>query len=150
MNYLEKTKTMTGLEIIQAIQDGDLAPPAIGVLMGFKLLEVKDGEVTFGCTPNAHHYNPLGVVHGGLAATLLDSAVGCCIQTKLPAGTSYTTLELKVNYIRAMTTETGPVRATGKVIHVGRRSATAEGKILDQNGKLIAHATTTCIIFSPD
>jgi uncharacterized protein (TIGR00369 family) len=92
-------------------------------------------------------YNPIGVVHGGVAATLLDSAMGCAVHSTLPAGARYTTLEIKVNYIRPMSAETGEVRCEANIIHVGARTATAEGKIVDQQGKLYAHATTTCIIF---
>ena len=93
------------------------------------------------------HYNPLGSVHGGIAATLLDSVMGCCIHTTLKAGTGYTTVEIKVNYIRAMTDKTGQVRAEGKVINVGARIATSEGRLVDAAGKLLAHGTTTCLVF---
>jgi uncharacterized protein (TIGR00369 family) len=93
------------------------------------------------------HYNPLGTVHGGVAATLLDSVMGCCIHTTLKAGVGFTTLEIKVNYVRAMTDKTGPVRVEGKVISAGSRIATSEGKLYDGAGKLLAHGTTTCLIF---
>lgn len=139
-----------GLERLEAIVSGELALPPMWELMGIRLKEIKKGEVSFVCTPKNEHYNPWGNTHGGFAATLLDSAVGCSIQSMLPKGVSYTTLELKVNYIRPMTTDTGEVRVVGKAIHVGRRSAVAEGQILGQNDKLIAHATTTCMVFRPD
>ena len=101
----------------------------------------------FAYTPVFDHYNPLGSVHGGIAATLLDSVMGCCIHTTLKAGTGYTTVEIKVNYIRAMTDKTGQVRAEGKVINVGARIATSEGRLVDAAGKLLAHGTTTCLVF---
>ena len=103
--------------------------------------------VVFGYEPVFAHYNPLGSVGGGIAATLLDSVMGCCIHTTLKAGTGYTTVEIKVNYVRAMTDKTGPVKAEGKVINVGSRIATSEGKLYDAAGKLLAHGTTTCLIF---
>ena len=97
--------------------------------------------------PGPEHYNPIGTVHGGYTCTLLDSAMSCAVQSMCAAGMAYTTLELKVNLVRPITTETGPVRAEGSVIHVGRRTGTAEGKLLDASGKLLAHGTTTCLIF---
>jgi uncharacterized protein (TIGR00369 family) len=100
----------------------------------------------FECNPGEQHYNPIGVVHGGLAMTLLDSAMGCCVHTRLPPGTGYTTLEVKVNLVRPITIKTGLIRATGKVIHFGGRTATAEARLEDAAGKLFAHGTTTCII----
>ena len=111
------------------------------------LLEVERGRVVFGYEPVFQHYNPLGSVHGGIAATLLDSVMGCCIHTTLKAGTGYTTVEIKVNYVRAMTDKTGLVRAEGKVINIGSRIATSEGRLVDASGKLFAHGTTTCLIF---
>ena len=102
---------------------------------------------SFSSNPAEYHYNPIGVVHGGLAATLLDSAMGCAVHSTLPAGAGYTTLEIKVNYIRPMSAETGEVRCEANIIHAGGRTATAEGKVLDQEGKLYAHGTTTCMIF---
>ena len=99
-------------------------------------------------TPEFKHYNPIGMVHGGVAATLLDSCMSCAVQTHAPAGTGYTTLEIKINFVRALTDKTGPIRAEGRSLHVGRRSGTAEGKILDANGTLYAHGTTTCMMFA--
>ena len=141
---------VSGIEKLKGIAAGELAKPPMWELIGLSLVAVKDGEATFVCTPKQAHLNPWGVAHGGLAATLLDSAVGCSIQTLLPAGVSYTTLELKINYIRPMTPEMGEVRAIGTAVHVGRRSAVAEGQIIDKNGKLIARASTTCMVFRPD
>ena len=128
---------------------GELPRPPISSLMDFGLGEVEFGRAVFEVVPAEFHYNPIGVVHGGLAATLLDSAMGCAVHTTLPAGVGYTTLEIKVNYLRPLTTETGHVRAEGRVIHSGGRTATADGKVVDMNGKLYAHGTTTCMIFRP-
>lgn len=111
-------------------------------------MEVSEGHAVFAVDPDEYHYNPIGVVHGGLAATLLDSAMGCAVHSKLPPGAGYTTLEIKVNFIRAMTGETGRVRCEAKIVHSGARTATAEGRIVDEAGKLYAHGTTTCLILS--
>jgi len=138
---------LSGMEYLKKIVDGELPPPPIANLMAFRLGELSEGHAVFLVEPAEYHYNPIGVVHGGLAATLLDSAMGCAIHSTLPAGAGYTTLEIKVNFIRAMTAETGEVRGEANVIHVGGRTATAEGKVVDQAGKLYAHGTTTCIIF---
>ena len=142
-------KTISGIAYLRALQSGELPPPPIAVLMGMWIAEVSEGRVVFAAEPTEYHYNPLGTVHGGVMATLLDSALGCAVQSMLPAGTSYTTLELKVNYLRPITTKTGTVYAEGKIIHVGGRIATAEGRLTDADGKLYAHGTTTCIILRP-
>ena len=115
--------------------------------MNFRISELSEGRAVFVVEPAEYHYNPIGVVHGGVAATLLDSAMGCAVHSTLPAGATYTTLEIKVNYIRPMTADTGQVRCEANTIHLGGRTATAEGKIVDEKGKLYAHGTTTCIIF---
>jgi uncharacterized protein (TIGR00369 family) len=117
--------------------------------MNFRAAEVSEGRAVFLVEPAEYHYNPIGVVHGGLAATLLDSAMGCAVHSTLPAGATYTTLEIKVNYIRPMSAETGLVRCEANIIHVGGRTAIAEGKIVDAKGKLYAHGTTTCLILRP-
>lgn len=143
----EDLRSNTGLQFLQKMVDGELPRAPIGNLMGFVLIEVENGRVLFQGTPGAEHYNPSGSVHGGYGATLLDSAVGCAVHSTLPAGMGYTTLELKVNYVRAMNDRTGPIRAEGKVIQAGRQIAIAEGRITDANGKLYATATTTCLIF---
>jgi uncharacterized protein (TIGR00369 family) len=140
---------LSGLEYLQKIVAGELPPPPIGALMNFRIGELSEGRAVFVVEPAEYHYNPIGVVHGGLAATLLDSAMGCAVHSTLPAGANYTTLEIKVNYIRPMSAETGVVRCEANIIHVGGRTATAEGKIVDTKGKLYAHGTTTCIIFRP-
>ena len=139
---------MSGIEFLRAIRDGRLPSPPIAELLGFKLVEVEPGHAVFEVTPGEQHYNPIGVVHGGLAMTLLDSAMGCCVQTHMPAGGGYTTLEAKTNLTRSITSNTGKLRAIGKVVHVGRRMATAEGRLVDADGKLYAHATTTCMVLS--
>ena len=114
-------------------------------LIGMRFDEIEHGRVVMSLDTRPDFTNPLGTVHGGIAATLLDSVMGCAVHTTLPAGVSYTSLEIKVNYIRAARTDGQTLTATGSVVHVGRRTATAEGKVLDGNGKLIAHATTTCL-----
>ncbi len=141
-------RSMAGIDFLRAIRDGRLPSPPIARLMGFSLTEVEPGHAVFEVTPGEQHYNPIGVVHGGLAMTLLDSAMGVCIHTRLPAGTGYTTLEAKTNLVRAITDKTGRLRAIGKVVHFGNRIATAEGRLEDAAGKLYAHATTTCIVLN--
>jgi uncharacterized protein (TIGR00369 family) len=138
---------LSGLEYLRKIVQGELPRPPISALLDFGIIEVREGIAVFAVKPAEYHYNPIGVVHGGLAATLLDSAMGCAVHSTLPAGAGYTTLEIKVNYIRPMTVETGVLRCEAKVIHVGGRTATAEGRIVDEDGKLYAHGSTTCIIF---
>jgi uncharacterized protein (TIGR00369 family) len=143
----EKLRTMSGMEMFAAIARGDLPRPMIGGIMNMLPIAFEPGRFVFQGTPAIEHYNPLGVVHGGFAATMLDSCVGCAVHTMLPAGSGYTTLELKVNYIRAMTDKTGPVRAEGRTLSVGRQAAVAEGRLTDSSGKLLAFATTTCLVF---
>ena len=140
-------KSYDGLGFLQAIIDGTLPQPPIGETLGFHLVEAEPGRAVFAGTPEFRHYNPIGTVHGGFAATLLDSALACAIATTMKKGDVWTTLELKLNYVRAMTTETGVVRAEGRVIHRGRSVATSVGDIKDAAGRLYAHATTTCMIF---
>jgi uncharacterized protein (TIGR00369 family) len=132
---------------MQALIRGDVPPPPIAELMDFRPVEVSEGRAVFAVQPAEFHYNPIGVVHGGLVATLLDSAMGCAVQTTLPAGIAYTTLELHTNFVRAITRDSGPLRAEGVVVHRGRKVATAEGKVLEEaSGKLVGHGTTTCMI----
>lgn len=139
-------RSMSGLEFLRAIRDGRVSAAPISALLGFRLAEVERGRAVFEVVPGEQHFNPIGVVHGGLAMTLLDSAMACSVQTELPAGSGYTTLEAKINLVRPVTLETGKLRAIGKVIHVGSRVGTAEGRLEDAAGKLYAHGTTTCII----
>jgi uncharacterized protein (TIGR00369 family) len=136
-----------GLSFISALAAGELPAPPITETLGFTLVEVGTGRVVFVGTPEFRHYNPIGVVHAGFAATLLDSAVGCAVHTTLARGEAYTTLELKLNLVRPLTDKTGPVRAEGRIVHRGRTVATAEGYLKDGADKLYAHATTTCMIF---
>ena len=143
----EAGRDLSGLEYLRKIVAGELPRPPISALMNFGLVELSEGYAVFDVEPAEYHYNPIGVVHGGLAATLLDSAMGCAVHSTLPAGVGYTTLEVKVNFVRAMTAETGRVRCEAKLIHLGGRTATAEGRIVDEGGKLYAHGTTTCLIF---
>ena len=141
-------KGLSGLEYLHAIAADEIPPPPIAVLLGFELEEVEEGRAVFAVTPQEFHYNPIGVVHGGLAATLLDSAMGCAVHSTLPAGVSYTTLEFKVNFARAITGDTGRVVCEGNLIHRGRTVATAEGRVIaEDTGKLLAHGTTTCLLF---
>jgi uncharacterized protein (TIGR00369 family) len=144
---IEQARTLDGLDLFRGLLEGRYPAPPISRALGFRLLEVEAGRVLFGYTPVFDHYNPLGTVHGGIAATLLDSVMGFFLPTMLKAGSGYTTVEIKVNYVRAMTDRTGPVRAEGKVINVGSRIATSEGRLTDASGKLLAHGTTTCLIF---
>jgi uncharacterized protein (TIGR00369 family) len=144
---VEKAATMTGLELLNEMIAGRLPGPPIMQTLDFTLIEVEHGRALFEGNPALNHYNPLGTVHGGYAATLLDSCMGCAVHTTLPKGVSYTTLEFKVSLIRAITADTGPVRAEGRILNVGRRAATAEGRLTDGKGRLLAHATTTCLIF---
>ncbi|MFM7000517.1 MAG: PaaI family thioesterase [Limnohabitans sp.] len=143
----EKVFGMSGMEVFQAIFAGDLPAPPIGDTMDFIPIHMEPGIAIFQGRPQLRHYNPLGTVHGGWFCTLLDSALGCAVHTTLPAGKGYTTLEIKVNMLRALTDAVPLVRAEGKVIHVGRQVATAEGRIVGPDGKIYAHATTTCMIF---
>jgi len=138
---------LTGLEVFAAIFAGQLPPPPIGETLDFLPIHIEYGVAVFQGKPNQRHYNPLGTVHGGWFATLLDSAVGCAVHSTLPAGRGYTTLELKLNIVRALTDAVPLVRAEGKILHGGRQVATAEGRIVGPDGKLYAHATTTCLIF---
>ena len=144
----DAARSMSGIEFLQSIRDARLPAPPIAELLGMRLAEVERGHAVFEVTPAEHHYNPIGVVHGGLAMTLLDSAMACSVQTQIPAGSGYTTLEVKVNLVRPITMQTGKLRAIGKVLHGGNRIATAEGRLEDASGKLYAHGTTTCIILN--
>jgi uncharacterized protein (TIGR00369 family) len=141
---------VTGLEILEGIRSGTLPPPGVAVTLGMGIDHIERGRVVFTLEPGAEHGNPLGTMHGGVIATLLDSAMGCAVHSTLQEGDGYTTLELKVNYVRPVLATTGRIRAEGSTIHVGRRVATAEGRVLDEGGRLYAHATTTCLIFGEE
>lgn len=140
-------RQLSGLDFLRGIIDGRFPGPPISELLGFRIVRADPGEVAFATTPAFHHYNPIGTVHGGFIATLLDSCMACAVQTTLPAGQGYTSLELKVNFVRALTEASGPMLAEGRVVHAGRRQGTAEGYLRDADGKLYAHGTTTCMIF---
>jgi len=137
---------MNGLEQLRLVQNGKFSVPTIGDLLGFAIVELTEGQVSFEMTPDARMLNPLGTIHGGITATLLDSAMACAVHSTLEPGQSYTTAQLNVHYLRSMQPGVGPVRATGTVIHRGRKQSTAEGKLIGPDGKLIAHGTTTCLI----
>ncbi len=137
----------TGLQMFEAMLAGELPRPPITTTLRFWLVEASLGHAEFQGTPAFEHYNPLGSVHGGWMATLLDSCVGCAVHTLLPPGKAYTTLELKVNFVKALTDRVPLVRAVGDVIHPGNRVATADGQLVGPDGTLYAHATTTCLIF---
>ena len=138
---------LNGLQQMLAMLEGRVPYPHIADTLDFALVEVGEGRAVFQGLPQLKHYNPLGSVHGGWYATLLDSALGCAVHTTLPVGRGYTTAELGVNIVRAASRQTGPLRAIGTVLHAGRQLATAEARIVGADGKLYAHATTTCLVF---
>ena len=136
-----------GLGFLRAIVAGELPMPPIANTLGFTLVEVENGRAVFAGIPEMRHYNPIGVVHGGFTCTLLDSALGCAVHSTLAKGEAYTTLEIKVNLVRAITLETGKVTADARIVYRGRTLGTAEAYLKDAAGKLYAHATTTCMVF---
>ena len=140
-------RELSGLDALRAVRDGKLPPAPIAVLMNFRLAEVEPGRIVFEATAGEEHYNPIGVVHGGFAMTLFDSAMGCAIHTMLPQGVGYTTTDVQVRLIRGITKDTGPVRCEGIALHVGRTTAVGEAKLYDRAGKLLGTATTGCAIF---
>ena len=143
----EQVAGLSGLQVMQKMLAGELPYPHIADTLDFAIVEVAVGRAVFQGAPQLKHYNPLGTVHGGWYATLLDSALGCAVHTTVPAGYAYTTAELGVNIVRAASSKTGPLRAIGQVIHSGRQLATAEARIVGPDGRLYAHATTTCLVF---
>ena len=142
----EATRSLDGLQVLRKIVDGDLPAPAIGATMGFRLADVEEGRAVFEGEWQEYLVNPAGTLHGGWYGTILDSAMGCAVHSTLPAGAGYTTLEYKIHITRGAGPDSGILRAEGTVIHRGRRTATAEAKLIDEAGKVYAHATTTCII----
>jgi len=146
MTVLDTRRTMSGIDYFRKLMSGELPPPAMLDLLGIKLVEVEPGRVVFTATADERFYNGTGVAHGGFAASLLDTALGCAINSAMPVGRRFTTLELKVNLTRPLTKEAGPLRCEASIVHVGGRTATSEGRIVDANGKLYAHGTTTCIV----
>jgi uncharacterized protein (TIGR00369 family) len=143
----ERQKEMSGLEFVQGLVDGTLPLNTIAETLGYDVTEVASGRVVVTVRPNGTHLNPAGTVHGGLAATLLDSCMGLAVHSTLEKGMGQTTLEFKISLMRPITPETGPINAAGVVLSRGRRIGTAEGRITDQQGRLLAHGTTTCLIF---
>jgi uncharacterized protein (TIGR00369 family) len=138
---------MSGLEYTRAVQNGKIPPPPIGVVMNYSIAQLEEGRAIFEGEPGEEHYNPIGVVHGGYASTILDSALGCAIHTTLPAGVGYTSQTLEVKYLRPITRDTGVVRCEAEVIHRGRKMATSEAKLIaKESGKLLATGTSTCLI----
>lgn len=142
----QQARGLNGIDFLRKIIAKDLPQPPIACTLDYALLEVEEGRAVFGIQPAEIHYNPIGMVHGGIPCTLLDSAMGCAVHSTLPAGVGYTTLELKVNIVKAIGKDTGYLRAEGRLIHAGRSTAVAEGRLVDEAGKLYAHATTTCMI----
>jgi uncharacterized protein (TIGR00369 family) len=138
----------SGLDLLRAIAHGELAGAPIAATLGMTVLEVDEGRVVFGLTPDEYHYNPIGSVHGGVHATLLDSAMGCAVHSRLGPGQGYTTLDISVRYLRPVTVGSGDLRCEGRVMSMGSRVATAEGSITDSRGKLVATGTTTCLVMS--
>lgn len=146
---LAEIRTLPGFEAMRAIIAGDIPPPSISLTLGFRLVEAELGFVVFEGEPSAAVLNPMGVVHGGWALTLIDSACGAAGHTTLPAGVGYGTLETKANFVRPILSDTGTLRAEGRVLSQGRTILTAEAKIADKQGKLYAHGTSTCMIIKP-
>jgi uncharacterized protein (TIGR00369 family) len=143
----DRRKAMSGLEFIQGLVDGSLPLNTIAQTLGYEVTEAVNGRVVVTAVPSDAHLNPTGTVHGGLAATLLDSAMGLAIHSTLEQGHSQTTLEFKISLLRPITPETGPIKAEGVVLSRGRRIGTAEGRLTDREGRLLVHGTTTCLIF---
>lgn len=139
--------TMSGLDYLRAMKAGTIPAPPIASHINLEVVEVEPGRVVMAATPDESHYNPIGSVHGGFVATLLDSVCGCAVQTTLPAGTAYTSLDLSVSFLRGLTAETGRVVATGRVTKPGSRAAFVEADIRDADGRLLATATSTCLVF---
>jgi uncharacterized protein (TIGR00369 family) len=143
----KRATTMAGIDYLQAMIDGEIPPPPIIALMNMTLGSVSPGQATFTCEPNESHYNPIGAVHGGFVCTVLDSAAGCAVQTTLAAGMGYTSLEIKVNYLRTVSATSGPLTAVGTVIKPGSRIAFAEAVVTDGEGRVVATASSTLLVF---
>ena len=139
--------SMSGLEYWRGVIDGHFPPPPIGEIIQMRVVDVENGRVEFICTPDASMYNPLGIVHGGVVCTLLDTVAACAMHTTLPEGVGYTSVEIKVNYLKAVTVDSGPLTATGTVVKAGSRVGFAEGRLTDASGRLVATATSTLLVF---
>jgi len=146
---LERSRELSGLELVRAMMTGELPPPPIAEVLGIRLVEVEEGRAVFEGEPGEQHYNIIGTVHAGYTTTLLDSAMGCALTTTLDAGVGWTTLELKANFTRPITVATGTVRCTGTIVHPGRRVATTVARLEDARGRLLAHATSTLLVLPP-
>ncbi|MEU6134607.1 PaaI family thioesterase [Nocardioides sp. NPDC047086] len=146
--FATAARELDGIDFFEHLGDGELAPPPINSTLGMTLVEVGDGRAVFELTPEEWHYNPIGTVHGGILATLADSALGCAVHTKLKAGTGYTSLDLTIKFTRAATLESGTLTCEGRVVTIGRRTATAEAEITDKTGRVIGHAVATCLIMA--
>lgn len=145
--YAWRASSGPGLEILRKVVAKELPPAPMASVLGYELIEAAEGRAVFAVTPAEFHYNPAGHVHGGFAATVLDSAMGCAVYSTVEVGWTYTTIEIKVNYLKPITVATGPLRGIGTLLHRGRRTAMAEGRLEDASGRLLAHATTTCLIW---
>ena len=143
----ERQNAMTGLEFVQGLASGTLPLNTIAQTLGYDIVEAEDGRVVITAEPRDSHLNPAGTVHGGLAATVLDSCMGLAVRSTLPKGINSTTLEFKISFVRPITPQTGEIRAEGWVINCGRRVGIAEGRITDRQGRVLVHGTTTCLIF---
>jgi len=141
---------LSGFEMLDAVRRGELPPAPVATLIGMSLDEVDEGRTVFSIMPSAQHENPMGTMHGGMLATILDSAMGCAVLSMLAPGSTFTTLELKTNYVRAATANTGRLRAEGLVLHLGSRIATTEARVTDERDRLYAHATSTCLLIEPE
>ncbi|WP_316803575.1 PaaI family thioesterase [Pedobacter nototheniae] len=146
MEGAKEALQLSGMEYLQAMADGKLPLPPLLYTLDFSVTEIKAGEVEFRFTPQEFHYNPIGTVHGGVISAILDSAMGCSLHSLLPAGKGYTTLELKVNFLKAITIKTGELKTIGKVINLGGRTALVEAQLVDADHTVYAHAVSTCLI----
>jgi uncharacterized protein (TIGR00369 family) len=143
----EKAATLSGLEYLRGMKEGTIASPPICLLIGFSVVEVEEGRVVFELHPGEHLYNPFNVLHGGVTSGLLDAATGSAVHSTLPAGVGFTSIEIKVNFIRPVTKETGPIRCEAKIVHPGGTIAVAEGRVVDKDDKLYATGISTCMVF---
>jgi uncharacterized protein (TIGR00369 family) len=143
---LDAVRGLSGLECLEKVVAGEFPPPPMARLMNIRLVEVERGRAVFEGVPDEYHYNPLGMIHGGMAATLLDSAMGCSVHSCLDAGDRYTTLDIKVNYLKALTRDSGVVRAVATIVHIGRSVALSEARVVGGDQTLYAHGTSTCLI----
>ncbi len=148
--FAEPIRRLSGIDFMRSFLSGELPPPPVMELLGIRLVSIEPGSVGFEFDPAEYMYSPLGNVHGGIVTVLLDTAMGCSFHTTLPAGVGYTTIELKVNFLRPVTTDSGTLRAEGRVVHAGARVATTEARLADRSGRLHAHATSSLLILRPE